>query len=516
VQLTRAAARRRELGIRAALGAGTGRLVRQLFIEHVLLGIAGGVAGLGMARAAFVAVPRLLPAGTPRLEDLSFDWPVAIVSLVCAAGAGILAGIVPVLHVRRLDLVQSIAEGGLAPAGAGLRLRPSRLRAAVMVAQVAAATILLVGGVLLTRSFVAVTSVDRGFDSHGVLTATIPLPSSNYAPGRRSTLLQTLEARVRQVPGVRAVGFTSVLPLSGSESIRAFTMPPRAGSASPVMVQAAFRVVSPSYFAALGLRVSEGRSLRETDTATSRRVLVVNRAFARAYLDAPAVGRTVPAGGDNEPWDVVGVFDDVRGIAGRDSTLPEMLVTFAQWPDGATTGEPSIAVRAAGDPDALAPMLRGLLRDLDPDLALAELRTMESRVSEIAATPRLYSVVVGGFATLALLIAGVGLFGVLSYIVAQRSRELAVRAAVGATPGQLVSMVVRQALVLVAGGVMIGFAAAMALGSALSAVLYGVSPHDAAAYVGVGLTLVAVGGVAALVPAARASRVSPIALLRRG
>jgi ABC-type antimicrobial peptide transport system permease subunit len=193
-----------------------------------------------------------------------------------------------------------------------------------------------------------------------------------------------------------------------------------------------------------------------------------------------------------------------------------MLVTFAQWPDGATTGEPSIAVRTAGNPDELAPMLRGLLRDLDPDLALAEVRTMESRVSEIAATPRLYSIVVGGFAVLALLIAGVGLFGVLSYIVAQRSRELAVRAAVGATPGRLVAMVVRQALVLVAGGVTIGFAVAIALGSGLSAVLYGVSPHDAAAYVGVSITLLAVGGLAALVPAARAARVSPMALLRRG
>jgi putative ABC transport system permease protein len=516
VQLTRAAARRRDLGIRAALGAGTRRLVRQLNTEHVLLGIGGGAVGLAMAWAAFAAVPPLLPAGTPRLEDLSFDWPVAAVAFLCAAGAGMLVGIFSAWHVGRLDLVQTIAEDGLAPTGTSTRLRSSRLRSGVMVAQVAAAAVLLVGGVLLTRSFLAVTSIDRGFDSHGVLTATIPLPAIGYSADRSAALVGTLAERVRQVPGVRAVGITSVLPLSGSEMIRAFTLPPRHGSATPVMVQAAFRVVSPSYFSALGLRVSDGRALNDTDTATSRRVVVVNRAFARAYLDSPAVGRTMPAGKDDLPWEVVGVVDVVRGVGGTLAPLPELLVSYAQWPDGMRTGDPSIAVRTVGRPEELAPVLRGLLRDLDPELALADVRTMESKISEIAATPRLYSIVVGTFAGLALLIAGVGLFGVLSYVVAQRSRELAVRAALGAGPAQLVGMVVRQATVVVALGIAIGFGVTMALGDGLSAVLYGVSTHDLAAYLGAAGLLLSVGALASLLPAARAARLDPMALLRRG
>jgi putative ABC transport system permease protein len=518
LQLARTASRRREMGIRAALGAPSGRLVQQLMAEHGLIGIAGGLAGLALARAALVAVPYVVASGLPRIDELSFDWPVTVLALAGAMGAGLLVGVLPAWEVRRLDLVETIAEDGLAPSGSGLRLRSARLRAVVMVTQVAAASVLLVGGSLLGRSFLAIAGQDRGFDTTGVLTATVPLPDAGFTATRRTVLLETLVSRVTQVPGVRSAGFMNVLPLSGSEAIRAFEMRARLGSRTPtVMVQSAFRLVSPGYFGALGLRVVEGRPLTDDDTATSRHAVVVNRAFARAYLDAPAVGRLIPAGRDDtSDWEVVGVIDDVR-VPGshKQSPLPEMIVSFRQWPDG-ISGDPAIAVRSAGNPAELAPVLRGILRDVEPDLALAEVRTMEDRLRDVVAAPRLYTLVVGGFAALALLIAAVGLFGLLSYVVAQRSRELAVRSALGAAPSRLVRMVVFEGLGLVAAGLVVGFAAAGVLGRGMSALLYGVTAHDPVAFGAVAALLLAAGTLACLLPALRASRVNPMTLLRRG
>jgi predicted permease len=514
VQLTRTSARRREMGIRAALGAGTSQLVRQLVVEHALVGIAGGLVGIGLARLALVVLPRVVPPHLPRLDDIAFDWPVAVFAMACAAGAGLIVGVLPAWQVRRLDLVETLAEDALAPAGGGLRLRAARLRAAVMVAQVAAAAVLLVGGALLTRSFIALAATDRGFDASGVMTATLPLPGNRYPPPRKAAIIETLESRLRAVPGVLAAGSTSVLPLSGSESITGFDMRARRGSSTPtVTAQAAFRIVSPGYFRAMHLRLAAGRALADTDTAASRPVVVVNRTFARKYLDEPYIGRTVPAYREQE-WEVVGIIADVSG--GVTETLPELMVSYRQWPDGLTTGEPAIVARTAGNPDELAPLLRGLLRDIDPELAVDEVRTMEDRVSEQVATPRLYSTVVGGFAALALVIAAVGLFGVLSYTVAQRSRELAVRAALGAGPGRLVRMVLVQGLALVAIGLAIGFGVALAIGRSLGSLLHGVGPHDPLAFGAVAVLLLAVGAIACVVPAARAAHASPMALLRRG
>lgn len=308
------------------------------------------------------------------------------------------------------------------------------------------------------------------------------------------------------MPGVQAAGFTSILPMTGSESMRAFTMQAGDGR-DTVNVQTAFRVVSPSYFRALGMRIVEGRGVEPSDSATSRPVVVVNEAFARQYLDATPLGEVIPDG-DRE---VVGVVANVRPEL--DAPGPEMYVPHQQWTDF-VGGDAALVVRTASDPTELAPLLRSFVQEIDPTLAPASVRTLEDRLGEQLARPRLYAIVLLGFAALALAIAGVGLFGVLSYSVAQRSREFALRSALGASPADVVRLVARQGLAVTCTGLALGLAATVWLGQSASAYLYEVSSGDPLTYLLVSAVLLAIAGAACLVPVRRALRLEPAAVLR--
>ena len=312
LQLARAAARRREMGIRAALGAPTGRLVRQLVVEHVdhRPWRADSPACCSRARPWRSCRRSSPPACRASTSSPWTGRSPSSRSPAPASPASRSACCRP-WEVRRLDFVETLNEDGLAPSGSGVRLRAARLRAGVMIAQVAAAAVLLVGGALLTRSFLALAARTAGSRRAECLTATLPLPDAGYTPARETALLETLAARVKAVPGVRAVGFTTELPLSGSVSLRAFEMPARRGAPLPTaLVQSALRLVSPGYFAGARPPCRRGPgALSDDDTATSRHAVVVNRAFARAYLDVPAVGRLIPAGwNDVADWEVVGVW----------------------------------------------------------------------------------------------------------------------------------------------------------------------------------------------------------------
>ncbi len=518
LQLARATTRTREVAIRSALGAGRPRLARQLLVESTLLGAAGGLAGLALAWAIVRALPALLPANFPRLDAIGVDGRVVAFAAALSLATGVLFGLIPLVQARRLDLVASLAEDGLAPVGGGVRSRTARTRAVIMAGQVAITCVLLVGGALLGRSFVALLHADRGYDPANVLTARLDMPEAAYTPARRAQVLDALLARLHAYPGVRAGAVTSVLPLGGFDALMAFTMPARDGTSGEVQVHVTPRTVSAGYFDAMRIRLLAGRDFTDADTRTSLPVVIVNRTFADRYLAGSAVGQTLPLGrgSDRPDWQIIGVIDDVRQRGATEPAQPEIYYSTAQRADGYGSSVAFLVVRTASDPATLVPTLRAFVHDEDPTLALESVETMEDRLVTSLARPRLYAMLLGGFGLFALAIAGAGLFGVLSYSVAQRAREIGVRTALGARPRDIVRLVVGQALAMTAGGLVVGLAAAFALVRYLSTFLFGVSAHDPASFLAVPIVLAIVAIVAAAAPARRAARVDPQRVLRAG
>jgi putative ABC transport system permease protein len=524
LQLARATARRREIAIRAAIGAGAGRLTRQLLVENALFGIGGGAAGVALAAALHRALPALLPADFPRIDAIGVDWRIIVFAAAVSIGAGVVCGLAPAWHARRLDLVESLSEDGSAPVGHGVRLRTARARTLIMAGQLAVTCVLLVGAALLVRSFIALLHADRGYDPANVLTARVSFPSAmkdgvyEYATERRVAFLDRVAERLRSVEGVRDAAYGNALPLLTSGGFRGFKMRPPIDPSAEVDVNVIQRVVSPDYFKALGLRLEAGRTLTPQDTMTSANVILVNRSFAAKYLGPHPLGASIPnlgmCRGDHDRWDVVGVVDDMRQGSVSDALQPELFLPARQIGCANALSQAIFVVRTAGDPLPLASTLRGIVRDEEPTFPLDSVMTMEDRVMKALAKPRLYAVVLGGFAVFAVVIAGVGLFGVLSYSVAQRAREIGVRSALGARPADIVALIVRQTAGVAAAGIAVGLWAAFVASKWLTAVLYGVAPHDAASFVVVPAVLVVVAALAAAVPARRAARVDPLKVLR--
>jgi predicted permease len=516
MQLAQAAGRRRELAVRAALGAGGGRLSRQPVIEGTLLGLAGGLAGVALALLLHAALPSLLPAGFPRLADIRVDAGLVAGAMAIAVAAGVAFGLLPAAQVWRLDLSRVLNDNGQAPVGVGWRSATGFMRAAIMASQIAAATVLLVGAVLLARSFAARWAIDRGYEPAHVLTAQVVMPEHAFTPVERARAVNQIIARMTGQPGVLSAGLTTVMPLVAFESLMGFEMPSRDGGA-PVRAQANVRTVSPAYFQAIGARLTAGRWLRDDDGPGSRYAVLVNRSFVRAYLSGTGVGAMLPLGmGEGaEESEIVGVLEDIQPRVAGEPPRPEIFVSIAQLREGLLFESPSLVVRTSGDPAALAPALREIVRAVHPSIALESLMTMEDRLRAELAQPRLYSVLVGAFAVLALVIASAGLFGAVSYSVSRRTRELGVRAALGATPADLVRLVLRQGLAIAAAGVAIGLASAASAASLVSSLVYGVDPRDPWTFAVVPIVLVALAMLACLVPALRASRVDPLEALRR-
>ena len=519
VQLARAATRRREMAIRSALGAAGSRLARQLLVENLMVGLTGGALGVAGAFWLHRALPSLLPADFPRVSEVALDLRVLTFALAISVVSSIAFGLLPALGARRTNLVESLSEDGLAPVGAFSRTKTARARSLIMAGQVAVASVLLVGASLLIRTFVSLMNVDRGYDVTNVLTAQLPMPDATFTPERRAQILDRLLERAAASPGVVSAALTTVLPLTPMDALMAFTMPPSPVTGQRAQVQTGMRTVSPSYFAALGMRVVEGRPFTDADTVSSLPVVVVNRAFANRYLDGRAVGRELPLGldegGGDRRWQVVGVVEDVRMRNMTDPPQPEMFVSSRQR-RGMRTSNPTIVIRTSGDPHRFVAELRHLVAEQDATLVPDSVFTMDERLLQNLARPRLYAIMLGGFAAFALAIAGVGLFGVLSYGVAQRSREIAVRSALGARPAQIVRMVVRQGLAIAIGGIAVGMIAAVVLSESLGTFLYGVTSHDALTFVSVPLVLLAVTAIACFVPARRAARLEPLRVLRAG
>ncbi|MEX2662263.1 MAG: ABC transporter permease [Vicinamibacterales bacterium] len=506
LQLARATARRREMAIRAALGAGAARVTRQLVIESLLLGLTGGAAGVALAVLLHRVLPSMLPADFPRVTDVGLGVPVIAFSFALCVLASVAFGAAPALRARRLNLVESLSDDGAAPAGA--RTRTARVRLLIMAGQVAIACVLLVGAALFGRSFVELLHADRGFDPSSVLTARLQLPNFAFTAERRSELVAAVVERLRAVPSVTFVTYSNGPPL-GIFGGSAFTMDAR-------QVQASSRDVDPGYFAAMGMRILSGRDFSDEDVASGRPVFVVNRTFARQYLSDRPVGQHVRVSfreGGPEPWEIIGIVDDVLHRGVTEPGEPEIYL-YRERHESRVAFAPTLIVRTSGDPASLAPTLRAIVRQQDPSVVVDSVMTMEERLMTGLARPRLYAVLLAGFAGLALVIAAVGLFGVMSYTVAQRSRELAVRSALGARRSDIVRLVLREGLTLTAVGLAAGLLLSAWLTRTIAALLYGVSEHDPLTYAAVPIVLLLAAALACIVPARRASRLDPLQVLK--
>lgn len=526
LQLARATVRRREMAVRAAIGAGQRRIVRQLLIESAIVGLCGGAGGLALAAGLQLVLPWLLPDGFPRLEAVALDMRALSFAVVVSVLASVACGLLPAWHTRRVNLVETLSEDGVASISGAMRSPAARTRALIMVGQVAIACLLLVGATLLTRSFVAMVRADRGYDPVNVLTARLPLPPG-YPAERRSQLLETLVERLRTVPGVTHAAYSSGLPFVSTSGFSAFNMRSPRNPDVEIEVQATQRLISPGYFAAMRLRLVEGRTLSDADTAATPPAIVINRTFARQYLGDHPIGVRIPqqgprAGGvrfsdENADSEIVGVVDDMRQGSVEAPLQPEIFASLKQiLPSSIRNFDPILVVRTTADPTMYVSTLRSLVHAQAPTLALDSVMTMEDRVMTSLEKPRLYAVVLAGFGVFALLVAGVGLFGVLSFSVAQRTREIGVRSALGAQAHDIVALVLHQALWIVGIGVLVGLGAALAGVRLLSAFLYGISPHDALTFVAVPIVIVAIAAIACLVPARRAAKVDPLTALRTG
>jgi putative ABC transport system permease protein len=523
MQLARATSRARELTIRAALGAGTGRLARQLMIENAIIGISGAAIGLLVSIALHQVMPSLLPAGFPRADAIVIDGRVLAFTLILSTVTTIVAGMLPVMQVRRLDLVRAMSEGSLASAGAG-RGRIAVTRLFVAGSQVAVTSILVIGAALLTRSFIARMSADRGYDPTNVVTATVPFPAGRTFEWRQQARARMLE-RLKAQPGITHAAFSTGVPLMSAGGFISFKFNSPLRDGAEVEVESMRRSVTPEYFAALAVRVRAGRTISAADTLGAPTAVVVNRSFVARYLDdvpveravglslgANAVRGTAYAGGAT----IVGVVDDLRQDAVDGPPQPEVFVSSAQMTEASQQGSASIViVRTAGDPASYVDVLRSVAREIDPNIALDGVMTMDQRVGENLSRPRVYAVLLGGFAIFALVIAGAGLFGVLSQTVTLRSRELAVRTALGASRAAVIAVALKQMAIAMIAGLMVGVVASAGLASNLSPFIYGVPVRDLLSFVLAPIVLLIVGVIACIVPARRVAKTDPTTVLRQ-
>ena len=518
--LARGVTRRRELALRAALGAGRGRVVRQLLTENVVLGLGGGLVGLGAAAAVLRAVPALVPGYVARLHEAGVDGVVLAFTLGLSVLVGLAFGAAPAFQWSRSDLVGTLKEGSL-QATVGFRLlRSNRTRAALAAGQVTLAIVLLVGAGLLLRTFAGLVTIDRGYNPADVVAARTRNPDRG-APSRPFTeaLLAEVEGMAR-LPGVAAVGLSSGLPLAYSRMGAVMRAAGRPAPSDPSELLLSWtHVVSPGYFDVMRMRLRDGRLFTRLDGAVGPRVVVVNETFAReVFGGTPAVGQQVLTGrgADEQALEVIGVVADIRysGLEAFESQAEAFLSVYQPGSGALFSFDPLISVRTAGDPAAVVPLLREAAAAAHPRATLEDVMTMDARLSATFAEPRFYAGFAGFFAALAVFLAASGLYGLLSYTVAQRRREIGVRMALGAQARDILVLVVRHDAALVASGALAGLLAAAAASRVLESFLFGITPYDTVTFVGAPLALAAVTLAACWLPARRAARIDPMETLR--
>jgi predicted permease len=506
--LARAAVRRREIAIRAALGAARGRLVRQLLAESLLLALLGGTAGVLVAWAGVAGLRALGPGSVPRLAETTVDARLLGFALVLSLCTGLLFGLLPALRASRADLGEVMKEGARGTAGGPAR---ERLRGTLIVAEVALSFALLIGAGLLLRSLERLLAVDKGFDAERVLSSYLLLPFSRYSERyQQAAFFREVRERAQALPGVQTAGLVSDIPLGGGSNggvaIEGREYPP---GKEPFAEK---RIASPGYFGVLRIPILAGRVFNERDIAGAPAVVVVNQAFAQSYFpgESPLGKRVDFRWGTSGMQEIVGVVGDVREQALQQPARPAIYIPFAQNP----VEWAYLLVRTTGDPLDIVPSLRRMVAALDRNLPVADVRTLEDVVAARLADRRFAMSLFGVFSVLSLVLAALGLYALISYSVVQRRQEIGIRMALGARAEHVLRPVLRLGLVLSAAGVALGALAALWLGQFLSGLVFGVGTTDPATFAGVALLLVMTAFVASLVPALRATHLDPASVLR--
>ena len=506
--LVRASARAKELAIRTALGAGRRRLIFQMLAESTVLGLAGGALGLLLAYAALQPIRTLGAASIPRVDDIAIDGGVLAFTAALSLLTGVVFGLAPAWQAQRANLNGVLKEGGRTSAAAGGRW----VRNALVVAEVALSLILLVGASLLIRSFAKLTGVDPGFRAENVLSFRVALPNASYPDlARQAAFYESLVERLESLPQVTSAAAVQTLPMRGTYVLSTGIVgrPPLPPSQQPSIN---YRVVSRRYFETLGIPLLRGRAISERDTTSSPGVVLIDQAFVDAHFPGEEpLGRQLTIGnGTNRPYEIVGVVGDVRTDGFDALAAPTMYVPHTQDPFSSMW----FLVRTTGDPAQLASAARQAVLELDRTLPAFSMAPLADVVSDTLAQRRFSTLLLGLFALMALFLAAVGLFGVLSFVVSQRIPEIGVRMALGASRGDLLRMVVGHGMRLALAGVVLGLVGALALARLVATMLFEVTPFDPASYAATAAVLLATAALACYVPARRALRVDPIIALR--
>ena len=508
--LARSTARGREIAIRAALGATAGRIIRQLVTESVALALAGATLGTALAVWALAALVRLYPSNLPRLQQVNVDVPVLLFTVALALATGILFGLAPALRVSRPDVAAAMKDGGRVSSS----VQHNRLRSALVVAQTALGLMLLVGAGLLTRSFTRLTHVDPGLDTHNVVTADFGLPARYSKSEQQDQFVRTLFERLNHLSGVASAAGIMPLPLGGdfwqiSFEVEGRPLPPSEH------LSAAFATATPGAFETLHIPLLRGRTFNERDQRTAPLVMIVNQAFAKLYYPGEdPIGKRLKPGisdGGPEPWrEIVGVVGDVRSTGMAREPKPGYYLPYSQC----VVNTPTIVLRTTGDMTTALAAARNVMHELDPQVALYGTRTMEDYVALSVGQAKFQTVLFGIFAAIALLLTAVGLYGVIAYTVVQRTHEIGIRMALGASRAHVLGLMMQHGALLVGIGLAVGLAGALGLTRFLQSMLFATHPEDPLTIVAVCSLLAVIALLASYIPARRATKVDPLVTLR--
>ncbi|MEK6323110.1 MAG: ABC transporter permease [Acidobacteriota bacterium] len=509
--LARAASRQKEMAIRTALGASRLRVIRQLLTESVLLSLVGGTLGLLLALRGIDLLLTISPGNLPRVDSISIDGRVFAFTLAISLLTGIGFGLAPAIQVSKPDLNDALKEGGRA---SSVGFRHNRFRSMLVVSEVALSLVLLIGAGLMIRSFVTLLNVDPGLNTQNVLTLDVGLPRNKYTGPQEAAFFEQIVSRLQSLPGVESAGAVYPLPLSGAEEGMGFGIEGRPPAPAGDPNISGPRWISSDYFKVMGISLLRGRGLTERDGSNAPRVVVINEALARAYWpDEDPIGKRVAFDRTNNApnWrEIVGVVRDVKHSALDASSKAEMYIPFTQSPSFFMT----MVVRTTGDPLNLVAAARNEVLAVKADQPISNIHTMEELLSNSIAQRRFNMLLLSIFAGVALVLSAVGIYGVMSYSVAQRTHELGVRMALGAQTSHVVSLVVKQGMTLALAGVGIGLAAAFALTRIMASLLYGVSATDPMTFSVIAVLLASVALLACYLPARRATKVDPMIALR--
>jgi putative ABC transport system permease protein len=521
--LARSETRTREVAVRHALGASRRRLIRQFLTESLILGLGGGGLGILVAMWAIDGVTALIPRAAPRAGEIALDGRAVVFAVVCSIGAALVFGLAPILHARRTDLHGALKDGSPRMTGSKARLR---VRRALVIGEIGLAVVLVVGCTVMVRSFLRLQQVELGFAPDHLLTFGIDLPDRSYPAAPGDAFWHRLDERIHALPGVRAAGLIGELPPAHGKDVDAIMFPGRSpgGPDEPDWVTDFIQVADDHLIDALGARIVRGRAFTRADDANAPFVLMINEAFATKFFRGrDPIGQKVKLlEGDEPELTVVGVIADVKQSGIDQPSGPELIVSLRQytalWGPRFPRRKMYVTLRTTGDPAALIPAVQRVIAELDPGLPVFDVRTMDDVMWEAVARPRFLMFLLTSFAGIALLLAAVGIYGVMAHTVAQRTHEIGLRVALGARPAQVRAMVMRQAATLVAAGVGVGLVAAIvlsaALGAALRGLFYGGHLAQPVLLAGVALAVTATALIATWIPARRATQVQPTVALR--